>query len=317
MMRCLVTGAAGFIGSHLCEALLARGDEVVGVDSFSEYYDPKLKRANLADALAMGLDFRAVDLIRDALDSLLARVDVVFHLAGQPGVRDSWQEFSLYAERNLLATQHLLETCARTKPGRVVFASSSSVYGERNGKAAGETDPRAPVSPYGLSKAACEDLLDVYRRTAGLSMVALRYFTVYGPRQRPEMAFARFITRVLADEPVPIFGDGRQRRDFTYVDDAVAATVAAAAHGERPAYNVSGGASASVREAIAEIERIIGRKARVEFVDAARGDPRSTRADLSAVIRDLEYRPVTALRVGLERQIEAARRQHGAESVAA
>lgn len=318
MTRSLVTGAAGFIGSHLCEALLARGDDVVGVDCFSDYYEPALKQANIAPALAMGLDFRTLDLARDPLEGALAGVDLVFHLAGQPGVRESWGQFSLYAERNLSATQRLLEACGAAQPRRIVFASSSSVYGERDGTAALETDGRAPVSPYGLSKAACEDLLDVYRRTAGLSTVSLRYFTVYGPRQRPEMAFARFISCALRGEPVQVFGDGRQRRDFTYVGDAVAATIAAADRGERRTYNISGGASAGLREALAEIEHILDRSVAVEFLSAARGDPRSTRADLGAAATDLGYRPGTGLTQGLERQIEAARgRRRALEKAAA
>lgn len=306
MTRSLVTGAAGFLGSHVCEALLARGDEVCGVDSFTEYYDPALKRANLATALAAGLSFRQLDLCSDGLDELLRGVDVVFHLAGQPGVRPSWgEDFAVYAQRNVVATQRLLEASTRAGVGRFVFASSSSVYGESDGRAMRESTRRRPVSPYGLTKSACEDLVDVYRRTNGLSAVSLRYFTIYGPRQRPEMAFATFIRCVLEGKAVPVLGDGRQTRDFTYVSDAVAATLAAAERGDSQVYNVSGGASASVLKALDEIELLTGRRAIVELGRAARGDARHTRADLGLAAHELRYRPTVGLREGLARQIDA------------
>jgi len=305
--RCLVTGAAGFIGSHLCEALLAAGHRIVGVDCFTEYYDPARKRANLERARRMGLQFVEADLVSASLEALVADADVVFHLAGQPGVRASWGgEFDLYAIRNVVATQRLLEACAQRCTPRFVFASSSSLYGGATGAAVEETAPRTPVSPYGLTKAACEDLIDVYRRGSQLSAVSLRYFTVYGPRQRPEMAFARFIERISAGLPITIFGDGRQTRDFTYVGDAVAATIAAAELGSRPAYNVSGGATATLLDAIAEIERAVGRTAQVTIAEAARGDARHTRADLTAAANDLGYQPIVSLAEGVGLQVAHA-----------
>jgi UDP-glucuronate 4-epimerase len=305
--RVLVTGAAGFIGSHLCDALIARGDAVFGVDSFSEYYSPQRKRANLAHALAAGLEFRRIDLTCDALEPVVEGIDVVYHLAGQPGVRPSWSEdFDLYARRNLVATQRLLEATLRAGGARFVFASSSSVYGNIDGQPARESDRLAPVSPYGLTKAACEELIDVYRRVHGLSAVSLRYFTAYGPRQRPEMAFAAFIRSILLDRPLHVLGDGRQVRDFTFIADVVAATIAAAELGMGPAYNISGGASSTLLGAIEEIERLTGRRALIDYSPPARGDASRTGADLTAAGRDLGYRPTVSLQEGLALQIQAA-----------
>lgn len=307
MSRVLVTGAAGFIGSHLCDALIARGDGVIGVDSFTEYYSPARKRANLAGALAAGLEFRRVDLSCDPLEAVVGGVDVVYHLAGQPGVRPSWgEDFDLYARRNLVATQRLLEATLRTGNVRFVFASSSSVYGHIGTQPARESDRPAPVSPYGLTKAACEELVDVYRRVHGLSAVSLRYFTAYGPRQRPEMAFAAFIRSVLSGRPLRVLGDGRQTRDFTFVGDVVAATIRAAEVGTEPVYNISGGASSTLLEAIEEIERLAGRPALIGFFPPARGDAARTSADLTAARRDLGYQPAVSLREGLAVQIRAA-----------
>ena len=319
MKRCLVTGAAGFVGSHLCEALLARGESVLGVDCFTDYYDPGRKRTNLSGALAAGLEFRRLDLTRDELDPALNGVDVVYHLAAQPGVRPSWSEdFDVYARRNIVATQRLLEATLRAGAPRFVLASSSTVYGDLGNKPARETDRLAPVSPYGLTKVACEELLGVYRRVHGLSAVSLRYFTVYGPRQRPEMAFASFIRANLAGRPLRVFGDGRQSRDFTYVADAVAATLAAAEHGTEFAYNVSGGSSATVLEAIAVIERLTGRPTLVRFSPPARGDAYRTKADLTVARRDLGYTAQVVLAEGLALQVQAAlqERTELAEAVA-
>ena len=307
MSRVLVTGAAGFIGSHLCEALLARGDEVLGVDSFTENYSPARKRANLTDALAAGLEFRRLDLTCDALDPVLRRIDVLYHLAGQPGVRSSWSEnFDTYARRNLVATQRLLEAALRAGGTRFVFASSSSVYGNVAERPARECDRLAPVSPYGLTKVAAEELIGVYRRVHGLSAVSLRYFTVYGPRQRPEMAFASFIRAVLSGRPLPVLGDGHQTREFTLVTDAVAATIAAAELGTEPSYNVSGGTTSTLLEAIAQIERLTGRSALISFSPSAQGDAYTTSADLTAARRDLGYGPEVSLHDGLALQIRAA-----------
>ena len=310
MSRALVTGAAGFIGSHLCEALLARGDTVLGIDSFTEYYSPARKRANLSAALAAGLEFRRVDLSCDSLEALVDGVDVVYHLAGQPGVRSSWgEDFDTYARRNVVSTQRLLEATLRGGGARFVFASSSSVYGNVGANPARESDRPAPVSPYGLTKAACEELLAVYRRVHGVSAVALRYFTAYGPRQRPEMAFASFIRSVLLGRPLRVLGDGMQTRDFTFVTDVVAATIAAAERGIEPVYNISGGTNSTLLEAISEIERLAGRRALTSFSPSARGDAYRTNADLTAARRDLGYTPQVSLAEGLELQVQAALRE--------
>ena len=310
MRRVLVTGAAGFIGSHLCEALIRRGDHVLGVDSFTDYYSPARKRANLTDGLGAGLELKRLDLTCDALDPVLRGMDVVYHLAAQPGVRSSWgEEFDTYAKRNLVATQRLLEATLRGGVGRFVFASSSSVYGNTGARPARESDRLAPVSPYGLTKAACEELVAVYRRVHGLSAVSLRYFTAYGPRQRPEMAFATFIRAVLSGRPLHVFGDGNQTRDFTYVTDAVAATIAAAEHGTEPVYNVSGGTNSRLLDAIAQIEQLAGRPALISFSPSAHGDAYQTSADLTAARRDLGYEPEVSFHDGLALQIGAAMRE--------
>jgi nucleoside-diphosphate-sugar epimerase len=307
MSHVVVTGAAGFIGSHLCEELLARGEDVVGIDCLTDSYDPAQKRANVERARGAGLRFVEADLADAPLEPLLACARVVYHLAGQPGVRMSFGEhFALYARRNIVATQRVLETMALVGVPRLVFASSSSVYGGTNGKPTDEDTKRAAVSPSGLTKSACEDIIDLYRRTAGISATALRYFTVYGPRQRPEMAFATFVRSILEGQPLPLFGDGKQTRDFTYVGDAVAATIAAGERGDRAAYNVSGGGSATILESIALIERLTGLRARVDRLPEARGDTPHTRADLEAARTDLDYRPTVSLEAGLERQIAAA-----------
>jgi nucleoside-diphosphate-sugar epimerase len=317
--RVLVTGAAGFIGSHLCEALLARGDDVLGVDAFTENYSPGRKRANLKDALAAGLEFRRLDLTCDGLDPVLRGIDFVYHLAAQPGVRSSWgDDFDIYARRNLVATQRLLEAALQADLARFVFASSSSVYGHVRGRPAGESDRPAPVSPYGLTKAACEELVAVYRRVHGLSAVSLRYFTAYGPLQRPDMAFASFIRSVLSGRPLRVLGDGHQTREFTYVGDAVGATIAAAELGTDPVYNIGGGASSTLLEAIALIEQLANRSALIGFSPSARGDAYRTSADLTAATRDLGYQPKVSLRDGLALQIKAAMREpvEQAEAVA-
>jgi nucleoside-diphosphate-sugar epimerase len=308
--RVVVTGAAGFIGSHLCDALLARGDEVLGVDSFTKYYAPARKRANLKAARKAGLEFMRIDLTRDELEPVVEGVDCVYHMAGQPGVRSSWgADFESYARHNVVATQRLLEASLHAGSPRFVFASSSSVYGDIGTQPARESDRLLPVSPYGLTKVACEELIDVYRRTHGVSAVSLRYFTVYGPRQRPEMAFARFIRSILAGAPLQVHGDGRQTRDFTFVADVVAATVAAADLGTEPAYNISGGASSTVFAAIEEIERLVGRRALIDFSPRARGDATRTGADLTATRRDLGYQPAVSLSDGLALQVGAALRE--------
>jgi UDP-glucuronate 4-epimerase len=294
-MRYVVTGAAGFIGSHLAEALLAAGHEVVGIDSFTDYYDPALKERN-----ASGLDVKRLDLARDELD--FTGWDGVFHLAGQPGVRSFGDVFTLYVERNVLASQRVFEAAADAGT-RVVFASSSSVYGEAERYPTQEETPPRPLSPYGITKLACEHLARASGRSLGLDAVVLRYFNAYGPRQRPDMAFPRIVDALLEGRPFMLFGDGEQSRSFTYVRDVVAASILAmeqAAVGS--VYNVGGGEEATMNETIALLERISGRRLELERTDAVAGDQRRTKADTTRIRDDLGWQPRTSLEDGLRAQ---------------
>ena len=281
-MTVLITGVAGFIGSHLAERLVDSGESVVGTDGFTTYYDPALKRRNIQD-LTRSERFRLVEgnLRELALSDLLAGVDVVYHLAGQPGVRRSWgREFEVYLNENLLATQLLLEAVRDIGVRRFVFASSSSVYGDAERLPTHESDTPRPVSPYGVTKLAGEHLCHLYFSRFGVPTVPLRYFTVFGPRQRPDMAFTRFIEAATESREIEIFGDGLQSRDFTYVDDAVSATIAAA-DGGRPgeAYNIAGGAQATVLEVIEILGELLGRGLPVRHLPPVPGDARHTGGD--------------------------------------
>jgi UDP-glucose 4-epimerase len=302
----VVTGAAGFIGSHLSEALVARGHDVVGVDALTDYYDPAIKRRNVR-ALLAGRHFRLLelDLAADPLDALPARPRYVFHLAAQPGVRASWgREFATYTSHNVLATQRLLEHVKDQGSERVVVASSSSVYGDAERLPTSEADLPRPYSPYGVTKLAAEHLALLYARNFGVPAVAMRYFTVYGPRQRPDMAFHRFIRALLAGAPIGVHGDGGQTRDFTFVGDAVAANLAAAERGVNgTAYNVGGGSRVSVNDVLERLGRIAGRTPVVEHGPAQAGDPRDTGADIARARRDLGWEPRTSLDEGLARQL--------------
>ena len=293
-MRYVVTGAAGFIGSHLAEALLARGDEVVGVDCFTDYYDPALKEEN-----ARAIDVRRIDLAEDGLD--LDGIDGVFHLAGQPGVRSFGEAFPLYLRRNVLATQRVFQSAAGAGV-RVVFASSSSIYGEAERYPTPEETTPRPISPYGVTKLACEHLAAAYATAFGLDAVVLRYFTVYGPRQRPDMFFRRVCDALLTGGTFEIYGSGEQSRSFTEVGDTVAATIAAMDGGAPgTVYNVGGGEEASMLEAIALLERVAGRTLDVRHVDVARGDVRRTKADVSRIRDTLGWEPRVGLPDGLAR----------------
>ena len=297
-MRYVVTGAAGFIGSHLAEALLADGHDVRALDCLTPYYDPRLKEENAA-----ALDLERVDLAEDDLD--FAGADAVFHLAGQPGVRSFGSVFPDYLRDNALATQRVLEAAAAAEV-RVVFASSSSVYGDAERFPTGEDVEPRPVSPYGVTKLACEHLARTYARSFGVDAVTLRYFTVYGPRQRPDMAFARMIGALGAGQPFELYGDGSRSREFTYVGDAVRATIAALEAPTGAVYNVGGGSEASMEEAIALLGRVTGRELRVERTQAAAGDMRRTAADTSRIRSELGWSPTTGLEDGLRLQWEWA-----------
>jgi nucleoside-diphosphate-sugar epimerase len=313
-MRVLVTGAAGFIGSTLVDALLDDGVEVVGVDAFTELYDPARKRANLEGARSRA-GFRLVeaDLRTAPLAPLLEGATHVVHLAAVPGVRASWGDsFRAYAEHNVLATQRLLEG-VRARGGaiaRVVVASSSSVYGAPTRFPTPEDEPPRPLSPYGVTKVATESLLEAYRASFGVPAVAFRYFTVYGPRQRPDMGIHRFFEAARAGAAVDVYGDGRQTRDFTFVEDAVRATRAALVHpAPAPVYNVGGGHRVSLLDLLDAIAETAGRPVARRHVPPPPGDPRDTAADTARARRDLGYEPRTDLREGLRRQWEWQRQQ--------
>jgi nucleoside-diphosphate-sugar epimerase len=296
-MRYVVTGAAGFIGSHLTEALLADGHDVVAVDCFTDYYDPELKEANAA-----GFDVSRLDLAEDEL--ALDGFDGVFHLAGQPGVRSFGTVFDDYVRRNLIASQRVFESAARAG-ARVVFASSSSVYGDAERYPTSEDTPPVPISPYGITKLGCEHLAYAYANSFGLDTVVLRYFTVYGPRQRPDMALARIVDSLARGATFELYGDGLQSRSFTYVGDVVAATCAAM-NGPSGLYNVGGGEEATMRDAIAGLERVSGRTLDVVDKPAAAGDVRRTAADTKRIEHELGWRATTPLEDGLRAQWEWA-----------
>ena len=305
----LVSGAAGFIGSHLTEDLLAAGTSVIGIDRLSDYYDPELKRDNLRDAAAdMRFTFLEGDLRDLATPSLLDGVDVVYHLAGQPGVRPSWgQSFQAYIDDNVAASQALLEAAKEVSLERFVYASSSSIYGNAERFPTLESDTPHPISPYGVTKLAAEHLCNLYWHAFGVPTVALRYFSVYGPRQRPDMAFDRFIRAGLEGGTIRVFGDGRQSRDFTYVKDVVAATRAAAQRGEPgEAYNIAGGSRTTVLEVIEILERVLDTRFDVQHEGHARGDARDTFADTSKAAADLAYAPEFDLARGLAAQARSA-----------
>jgi nucleoside-diphosphate-sugar epimerase len=298
-VRYVVTGAAGFIGSHLSEALVAQGDEVVGIDCFTDYYDPALKGENAA-----GLDVARLDLAEQELD--LHGIDGVFHLAGQPGVRSFGDVFEEYVSRNLLASRRVFETAAAAVV-RVVFASSSSIYGEAERYPTPEDAEPRPISPYGITKLGCEQLAYAYGKEFGLDAVVLRYFTFYGPRQRPDMALARIVDALARGVTFELYGDGLQSRSFTYVADGVTATIAAMEKAPAGAvYNVGGGQEATMRDAIATLEAISGRNLDVVERSAAAGDVRRTSADASRIERDLGWRATTSLDDGLRAQWEWA-----------
>jgi nucleoside-diphosphate-sugar epimerase len=304
-MKCLVTGAAGFIGSHLCEKLLECGHEVVGVDAFIPYYPRAAKERNLGQPLTHPrFSFHSLDLRHEPADPLVADAEVIFHLAAMPGLVRSWADFNGYWTCNVLATQQLLEAVRRSagRLRRFVAASTSSVYGRFG--SGDETLPTRPVSPYGVTKLAGESLCRAYGDAFGLPVVALRYFSVYGPRQRPDMGYYRFIQAALHDEPVTVFGDGQQVRGNTYVDDCVAATLAAVEAPPGEVYNVGGGEAASVWDILDRVARLAGKPFRVRREPPRPGDQRYTLADTTKLRCHLGWEPRIALDEGLRRQWE-------------
>lgn len=314
---------AGFIGSTLCERLLEQGNSVVGIDCFVPYYPRAIKEKNLQASLRDDrfemveqdlCDVFATDEESDILDG----VDVVYHQAAQAGVRASWgKDFDIYVHNNILATQRLLEACKK-KPGiRVVYASSSSVYGETDRFPMHEQDLPKPVSPYGVSKLAAEHLMGLYNHNFGVETVSLRYFTVYGPRQRPDMAFHRIIRSILTGEEFRLFGSGEQTRDFTFVGDIVDANIQAGQKGKAgKVYNVGGGTRISMNDVIALMEEIAGKKANVVREGRQQGDVTNTGADVSAAKADFEFKPAISLEEGLKREVDYIRQLLEAESSA-
>jgi nucleoside-diphosphate-sugar epimerase len=306
-MKALVTGTAGFIGSHLSTALLARGASVVGIDCFTDYYAREIKEANLAPLRKTdGFAFVEDALQTANLSAMLDGVTHVFHLAAQAGVRKSWgKDFQTYTTNNIDATQRLLEHLVGRKIEKLVYASSSSVYGDRVQIPMTEDALPQPVSPYGVSKLAAEQLCYLYFANYGVPTVALRYFTVYGPRQRPDMGFHRFIRAVLTGQPISLYGDGEQTRDFTYIADIVAATMAAGDRGRPGAvYNIGGGSRVSINQVFEMIGRITGRTPDIRREDAQKGDMRDTFADTTRAKADLGFAPSTSLEAGLRAECE-------------
>jgi len=306
-LRVVVTGAAGFIGSHLSERLLAAGHEVVGIDSFADYYEKARKEQNLETSRSNDrFHFAAADLVDADLDPLLDGAAVVYHLAGQPGVRPSWGNlFDRYVRDNVIATQRLLEALKEVPIKRFVFAGSSSVYGDAERFPTKETALPRPVSPYGVTKLAAEHLTLLYTRNFGIPAVSVRYFTVYGPRQRPDMAFSRFMQAMTAGEDIEVFGDGEQTREFTYVSDAVDGTIkASTADVVGQIFNLGGGSRVTVNKVLATLEEISGLSVRRQNLPAAPGDPRHTGASINLARERLGWEPRVSLREGLARQWE-------------
>ena len=301
-MNALVTGGAGFIGSHLSERLLAQGARVRAVDAFTDFYPRPLKERNLENLRGRsGYEFIEVDLRQVDLPKLLDGITHVFHLAAQAGVRRSWgAEFQVYTGLNIDSTQRLLEACVDKPIERLVYASSSSVYGDDVAIPMVETAVPQPVSPYGVTKLAAEQLCYLYYFNYKVPTVSLRYFTVYGPRQRPDMGFNRFFRAILDGKPLVQFGDGLQTRDFTYVADAVKATADAAVRGvPGRVYNIGGGARVSLREVFDLIARVSGRKVTIDHQGPQKGDMRDTYADTSRAQADLGFKPSVTLEEGL------------------
>lgn len=309
-MKVLITGVAGFVGSNLARRLLDAGHEVTGIDSVTDYYETSIKRRNLAGLADLaGFTFIEADLNTYDLSGLSRTTEIVFHEAGQPGVRKSWgEEFATYLDDNVRATQRLLEAF-KGSPSlqRLVYASSSSVYGEAERYPTSEGDVPAPLSPYGVSKLAAEHLCVLYAKNFSVPTVSLRYFTVYGPGQRTDMAFTRFVRAAVTGESIQIYGDGSQIRDFTFIDDVVRANVLAATRPDVPpgsVYNVAGGSSVSVREVLTYLEELHGSALAVEFVERVAGDVFQTGGDTTRIHRDLGWAPEVSLREGLKRQYE-------------
>jgi UDP-glucose 4-epimerase len=320
--RAFVTGCAGFIGSHLTESLLEDGFTVVGVDCFNSNYGRQQKLRNLERARHWdAFEFLPLDLARGELHELLAECDLTFHLAAEPGVRPSWgSRFEAYLRNNVLATQHMLDAAQNHPSKRFVYASSSSVYGQAERLPTPEDATPTPISPYGVTKLSGEHLCRLYNVNHGVETVCLRYFTVFGPRQRPDMAIHRFCRAAIGGDSLTVFGDGEQSRDFTFVADVIKATRAA---GTAPAavggiYNIGGGSRIRVNQVLAEISELVGRRPKIDYVERAHGDVRDTGADTARAVRDLAFQPETPFSSGLRAEFEwllQTRRSDGTAAV--
>ncbi|NKX50129.1 NAD-dependent epimerase/dehydratase family protein [Arthrobacter deserti] len=310
-MKALVTGAAGFVGSTLTRRLLGDGHEVVGIDLLTDYYDVGIKQANLAGIAPERFEFRHEDLNRADLDALLAGVDVVFHQAGQPGVRKSWgEDFGVYLDANVRATQALLGAAKRAGTlQRFVYASSSPVYGDAERFPTPESHRPQPLSPYGVTKLAAEHLCSLYAANFGVPAVSLRYFTVYGPGQRPDMAFTRFVRAAVRGVTITVYGTGEQIRDFTYVDDVVEANMRAALGSAAPGavFNVAGGSNIAVNGVLSLLQELNGGALDVRYVDKVAGDVWRTGGSTHAIEAALGWKAEISLDEGLSRQLEWAR----------
>lgn len=306
-MRVLVTGVAGFIGSHLAERLISGGYEVLGVDSFFDYYPKRIKENNLKVLLSQpAFEFIEGDLAELDLNSMIARVDAVFHQAALAGVRSSWgSRFGEYVNNNVMCTQLLLEASKDKNLEKIIYASSSSVYGDAQDFPITENSPLRPVSPYGVTKLAGEHLASLYHTGYGVPTVSLRYFTVYGPRQRPDMAFHKFISAVMNGEGIEIYGTGEQTRDFTFVSDAVEANLQALEAGNPgEIYNIGGGSRILLSDAIKIIEEVTTSSANIKYTDTQRGDARHTFADISKAQTDLSYSPKVSIKEGISKHFD-------------
>lgn len=308
VQKVLITGIAGFIGSHTALAAKALNWQVIGIDSITDYYDTKIKQNNLEKLNTAGItDIHQADLLDCDLDLILRDVDVVLHCAAQPGVRDSWTHFDKYVASNILATQRLLEACAKSNVTRLVYSSSSSVYGDLQKFPVLETNHLNPVSPYGITKLAAEHLCSSYSLNSDLSVVSLRYFTVYGPGQRPDMAIHRLINSALHQTPFPLFGDGSFIRDFTFVTDVARANLAALAN-DIPSgtiINIAGGESTSMSELIRMVEKITGKEVPLDRRPVQAGDVVRTGGDTTLAKKHLNWTPEVTLHQGLQQQYES------------
>ena len=306
-MRSLVTGVAGFIGSHLAERLLREKHHVIGIDCFTDYYARSLKESNLTHLLQeSGFTFVEANLLTAPLDGLLMDREYVFHQAAQAGVRSSWgKDFEIYASLNLLATQRLLEACKGLNLRKFIYASSSSVYGDAKDLPLREESVPRPVSPYGVTKLAAEQLCYTYWKNYTVPTISLRYFTVYGPRQRPDMAFHRFMRALLKGERIEIYGDGKQTRDFTFIGDIINGNILAMNHPPSGGvFNLGGGSRVRLNDVLATIEEVAGKGGKIVYRDMQRGDVQHTLADTGKAMSELGYRPEVDLRSGLEREWE-------------